>query len=218
MGPAAGDMKPILFPVISSDWISVLSPLCARGGFNRPFSTKAAIPTTSRSSVSHVNRFAASCSPGSVEQLRRWLAEFPHRPWIRLTFVRGPRRLRHGAVAPERALGVRNRFLQFHDGGGSETEKARTEVVLWLNARSSSVGILPNESVSPGDEAPATRDVEHLYSSFQVPRRVDGEKGMWGACALRAGMWGLGWHPLVPWRLKRHLHGVKFCSINNFYN
>lgn len=29
-------------------------------------------------------------------------------------------------------------------------------------------------SVSPGDKAPATQDAEHLYSSFEVPRRVDG--------------------------------------------
>lgn len=35
---------------------------------------------------------------------------------MRLTFVRRPRRFRHGAVAPERALRVRNRFLHLHVG------------------------------------------------------------------------------------------------------
>ena len=36
------------------------------------------------------------------------------------------------------------------------------------------LSVPPNNSVSPGDEAPATRAVEHLYSSFQVPRCEDG--------------------------------------------
>lgn len=85
-----------------------------------------------------------------------------------LTFVRCPRRFRHGAVAPERALGVRKGFLQFH------------VVVFLLKPHGSSACVLADGSffcffVLPGDKA-ASRDAEHLHSSFQAPRRVDGEK------------------------------------------
>lgn len=50
--------------------------------------------------------------------------------------------------------------------------------------------------ISPGDKAPGTRDVEHLYSRFQVLRRVDGEdvESMRSAARnVKAGR-----HPLSP--------------------
>lgn len=47
----------------------------------------------------------------------------PHPDFCFPTFVRRPRRLRHGAVAPERPLRVRERLLQLHVG--VETEKRR---------------------------------------------------------------------------------------------
>lgn len=44
---------------------------------------------------------------------------------------------------------------------------------VWTCASSPIPTSLQVGSVWPGDKAPATRDVEHLYSSFEIPRRAE---------------------------------------------
>lgn len=71
-------------------------------------------------SESHFNHFSADSWLGSVWTAPGW----PDRPvpagsegapcCLKLTFVCCPRGFRHGTVAPERALRVRDRFLQLH--------------------------------------------------------------------------------------------------------
>lgn len=104
---------------ISSGWIqpshsftNSTEPVVPVWGINGPLSTGAALFIASQPP-------RASCGDIHREKKRtRYRPIRDHRAGgtasAALTFVRCPRRFRHGAVAPERALGVRKGFLQFH--------------------------------------------------------------------------------------------------------
>lgn len=90
-----------------------------------------------------------------------------------------------------------------------------------LNLHASCVFVLPDNSVSPGDKAPATRDVEHLYSGFQVPRRVDERRGCREHAQCLQGREGLGdthwrWDDVKNKTTSPHLHQSLVFRLSDY--
>lgn len=134
----------------------------------------------------------------TISLLFRRLARVSHGPTARprrtLTFVRGPRCCRHGAVAPEGSLGVRDGFLQLHVAhqpgnqaapGGSTSSAKRLRLGSGDKRRFHPVTRL---------RRPATLSI--FVRAFEL-LDVWTEVRMQGACAVAARLCELGRHPVT---------------------